>query len=45
MTSRYTGVSFHSTKKTWQVELQDTGKRLSLGVFATELEAAKQIDR
>jgi hypothetical protein len=45
MTSRYTGVCFHGTKKTWQSKVTQEGKRLSLGLFATELEAAKQIDR
>jgi hypothetical protein len=43
--SRFRGVSWHQTRRAWRSELQVDGKRLFLGCFASEEEAAYAYDR
>jgi hypothetical protein len=43
--SRYTGVRYHNGSKGWQAQLRIPGKDVSLGMFNSQQEAAKQIDR
>jgi hypothetical protein len=44
-TSQFIGVSFHKSKGKWVSEIRCNGKRIWLGRFKSELEAAKARDR
>jgi hypothetical protein len=39
--SKYKGVSFHKSGKRWYIYIRVNGRRISGGMFGTELEAAK----
>ena len=43
-TSKYRGVSFHKALRKWQVYINHLNKRIYLGVYADEVEAAKVYD-
>jgi hypothetical protein len=43
--SRYTGVTYDETHKGWKARLPIAGKQMRLGMFNSQLKAAKQIDR
>ena len=42
--SRYKGVAWHKGTQKWQVLIQAGGKRRHLGLFSSEIEAAKAYD-
>jgi AP2 domain len=44
-TSKYKGVSRHSQNRNWVVQLHANGKPIHVGVFNSEIEAAKAYDR
>lgn len=44
-TSSYKGVVFHSRDERWQAQIRIDGKRLYLGYFNDEIEAAKEYDK
>lgn len=40
LTSKFKGVNFHKAKRPWKAQIQVQGKKISLGNYATEIEAA-----
>eukprot|EP01138_Halocafeteria_seosinensis_P016414 gb/GECG01016745.1/.p1 GENE.gb/GECG01016745.1/~~gb/GECG01016745.1/.p1 ORF type:complete len:588 (+),score=86.49 gb/GECG01016745.1/:1-1764(+) len=44
-TSRYYGVSWHKSSQRWAVQIRHDGKRIHVGYFADELEAAIAYDK
>lgn len=43
--SQYKGVNWHACRGTWRVRIQVEGKRVSLGTYRSEIEAAKVYDQ
>jgi hypothetical protein len=43
--SKYKGVSWHGLAQKWRAEIKPLGKRLYLGLFREEIDAAKAYDR
>ena len=44
-TSKYKGVFWHAKNKYWYVQIKQNGKKISLGAFGNEIEAAKTYDK
>lgn len=44
-TSPYKGVSWHNTRKEWRAQIYHNGKKMHLGSFATDVEAARAYNK
>lgn len=42
--SKYLGVTWHKSRNKWQAQIKENGKNMYIGVFVSEVEAAKAYD-